>query len=229
MAVTPNTDEAFLREVDEELRREQVVDVWKNYGRWIIAAIVLALVVFASVLGWRYWNHREAETQAVKLQSAYDALGAGKVSDAKAPLADLDASGAPGYRAAAKMIEGNQLLQAGKTKEALAKYNEVASDTAVGKPLRDLALIRQTSIEFDTLAPQTIVDRLSPLATKGAAWLGSAGEMVALADLRLNKPEAARAMFKTIAEDENVPDSIRQRAVQGVDTVDVGTNDQKDK
>ena len=53
--------------------------------------------------------------------------------------------------------------------------------------------------------------------------------MVAMAYLRLNKPNDARAMFKTIAETETVPDSIRQRAVQGVDAVDVGAADQKGK
>jgi len=229
LAVTPNTDEAFLREVDEELRRDQMVGVWTQYGRWIVGAIVLALAIFAAVLGWRYWNNRTAEAQAVKLQSAFDALAAGDATKAKAPLAELDGASAPGYRAIAQMTEANQLANSGKTKDAAAKFAAVAADTGVGKPLRDYALIRQTNIEFDTLAPQTIIDRMRPLAAKDSAWLGSAGEMIAMAYLRLNKPNEARAMFKTITESENVPDSIRQRAVQGVDAVDVGTTDQKGK
>ena len=31
MAVTPHTDEAFLREVDEELRRDQLTSFWTRY------------------------------------------------------------------------------------------------------------------------------------------------------------------------------------------------------
>ena len=61
MAVTPNTDEAFLREVDEELRRDQIVGVWKNYGRLIVGLIVAALAIFAGALGWRAWSHGAAE------------------------------------------------------------------------------------------------------------------------------------------------------------------------
>jgi hypothetical protein len=229
LAVTPNTDEAFLREVDEELRRDQIVGVWTSHGRLIVGAIVAGLLIFAAVLGWRYWGNRGAEGQAVKLQSAFDALAAGDAAKAKTPLAELDNAGAPGFRAIAQMTEANELAKAGKAKDAAAKFAAVAADTAVGKPLRDFALVRQTNIEFDTLAPQTVIDRMKPLATKDSAWLGSAGEMIAMAYLRLNKPDQARAMFKTITESENVPDSIRQRAVQGVDAVDVGTTDQKGK
>jgi hypothetical protein len=229
LAVTPKTDEAFLREVDEELRRDQLVGVWTNHGRLILGAILGGLLIFAAVLGWRYWSHSKAEAQAVKLQTALDSIAANKPADAAPALAELEASGVPGYSATARMTEANQLYNNGKVKEAVAKFAAIAGDTALGQPVRDYALIRQTNIEFDALAPQIIIDRLKPLVTKESAWLGSAGEMVAMAYLRLNKPNDARAMFKTIAETETVPDSIRQRAVQGVDAVDVGAADQKGK
>ena len=229
MAVTPHTDEAFLREVDDELRRDQMADVWTRYGRWIIGAVVGGLVLFAALLGWRYWSHSRAEAQAVTLQKAYDAIGANKPAEADAPLAELDRSGGPGYRAVARMLEGNRLLQAGKAKDAAAKFAAVAADDAVGKPLRDLALIRQTTVEFDSLPAQTVVDRLAPLTAKDSSWLGSAGELVAIAYLRMNKPHEARDLFKRIGESEDVPDTIRQRAVQMVDAVDVGETDPKGK
>jgi len=229
LAVTPKTDEAFLREVDEELRRDQLVGVWTKHGRLILAVIVGGLAIFAAVLGWRYWSNGKAEAQAVKLQTAFDSIAANTPAEAAPALAELDASGAPGYSGAARMAEANQLYIGGKTKEAAAKFATIAGDTALGQPVRDYALIRQTNIEFDSLAPQIIVDRLKPLAAKDSAWLGSAGEMIAMAYLKLGKPTEARAMFKTIAETETVPESIRQRAVQGVDAVDVGPADQKDK
>ncbi|MEO5493593.1 MAG: tetratricopeptide repeat protein [Sphingomonas sp.] len=227
--MTPKTDEAFLREVDEELRRDQLVGVWTNHGRLILGLIGGGLLIFAAVLGWRYWSNSKAEGQAVKLQTALDSVAANKAADAAPALAELDTSGVPGYSAAARMTEANQLYAAGKIKEAAAKFAAIAGDTALGQPVRDYALIRQTNIEFDGLAPQIVIDRLKPLVTKDSAWLGSAGEMVAIAYLRLNKPSDARAMFKTIAETETVPETIRQRAVQGMDTVDVGATDQKDK
>lgn len=229
MAVTPKTDEAFLREVDEELRRDQIVGVWKNYGRVIVGLIVAGLAIFAGVLGWRAWSHGAAEKQAIELQQAYDSIASGNAQAAKAPIDKLVGDSAPGYRALAKLLQGNDLLAAGKTKEAAAKYGEVAGDTGVGQPIRDLATIRQTQTEFDALAPQVVIDRLKPLGTSDSAWLGSAGEMIAMADLKLNRTAEARAMFKLIAESDKVPDSIRLRAVQATQALDTGTNVQKGK
>jgi hypothetical protein len=229
LAVTPKTDEAFLREVDEELRRDRLVRFWRNYGRWTIIAIGVALVVFAGALYWMQNRGAAREAEAVKLQDAVDALTANNAAKAQGPIDTLASSSSPGNRGTAKMLQADALLRANDNKGAAAKFAEVANDTAIGKPIRDLALIRQTNAEYDSLAPQAVIDRLQPLTAKDSAWLGSAGEMVALAYLRLNKPQEARAMFKTIAEAEDVPDSIRQRAVQMENVLSQGATDQKGK
>ncbi len=229
MAVTPKTDEAFLREVDEELRRDQIVGVWTNYGRLIIGAIIGGLVIFAAVLGWRAWSHSASEKKAVELQQAYDSIASGNSQAAKAPIDKLAGDSTPGYRALAKLLQANDLLGAGKAKEAAAKFGEVAGDSSVGQPLRDLATVRQTQIEFDSLAPQAVIDRLKPLTTSDSAWLGSAGEMVAMADLKLNRTAEARAMFTLIGNSDKVPESIRTRANQATQALDPGTNVQKGK
>ena len=229
MAVTPKTDETFLREVDEELRRDQMVGVWKQYGRLIVGAVVGGLLLFGAYLGWTAWSRSQAEAEALKLQGAYDAVAAGNAQAAAAPVDDLAANGKPGYQAIARMLQANRLLDAGKAKEAAAKFAEVAADTSLGQPLRDLATIRQTLIEYDALQPQAIIDRLRPLATKDSAWLGSAGEMTAVAYLRLNNATEARKMYKMIAENDNVPQPFRERASQAMATLDGGTNVQKDK
>jgi len=91
---------------------------------------------------------------------------------------------------------------------------------------RDLALIRQTRAEFDTLAPQAVVDRLKPLSTPGHAWFGSAGELTALAYIKMGKDNLAGPIFAQIAKQEGLPPSLRSRAQQmagamGIDTVQV--------
>jgi len=129
-----------------------------------------------------------------------------------------------GYRALALFTQADLLLQKDDLKGAAAKFAAVAGDSSIGQPLRDLALIRQTAAEFDSLKPDVVVSRLRPLAVKGNPWFGSAGELVASAYLQMNKPDLAGPLFGQIARDDTVPDTIRQRAVQiagtmGVDAV----------
>jgi hypothetical protein len=74
------------------------------------------------------------------------------------------------------------------------------------------------------LKPEQVVDRLRGLATKDNPWFGSAGELVGIAYIRMNKRAEAGKLFGEMAATETVPETIRQRAVQlagllGVDAV----------
>ena len=105
------------------------------------------------------------------------------------------------------------------------KFGEVARNEDYAQPFRDLALVRQTAAEFDALQPQVVIDRLRTLAVPGNAYFGSAGEMLAAAYLRTGKRAEAGRLFGQIARGSDVPDSLRQRAVQmagllGVDAID---------
>jgi hypothetical protein len=114
----------------------------------------------------------------------------------------------------AQFTQADVLLQKNDLKGAAAKFAAIAADASLAKPFRDLALIRQTSAEYDTLKPQVVVERLRPLAVPGGPWLGSAGEMVAVAYIRQNQRPQAGTLFGQIARDPGVPETIRQRAVQ---------------
>ncbi|MBB5698481.1 tetratricopeptide repeat protein [Sphingomonas yantingensis] len=231
MALTPENNAVFMREVDEELRRERLTSFWTRYGRWLIVAIVLALVALG---GWFYWQHRQtvkAGEEGVAYAKALEDLGANKPTAAKAALAELAKSDSEGYAAMARFVEGDVALQANDLKGAAAKFAAIAADTRLDQPYRDLALVRQTAAEYDTLPPAKVVERLGGLATKDSPWFGSAGEMVGVAYIRMNKRAEAGRLFGEIAGTESVPQTIRQRAVQlaGVLGVDAVTQDQEKK
>jgi len=221
LAITPQSNEAFLREVDEELRRDQALDFWRRYGRWLIGAVVGGLAIFAGVLYWQSRQEQLAGDQGRQFGALFDSLGTGDNSKTEKPLADLAANGTPGYRASAKFVQADLALQKNDLKAAAAKFAEIAGDGSIGQPFRDLALIRQTSAEYDTLKPQTVITRLAPLAVKDGPWLASAGEMVAIAHLRLGHRAEAGKLFAAIAADKDAPETARQRATQMAGTLGV--------
>lgn len=224
MAVPPVSNEAFLREVDEELRRDQLLTFWQRYGRLAIAAVVGALLLFAGYLFWRNHRHEVAGEEGEQLQTAYDALAAGNAAAAAQPLDTLAKSSNDGHRALALFFQGDLALQRNDLKDAAAKFAAIARDDELSPAFRDLALVRQTSAEYDTLKPQVVIDRLRPIAVPANAYFGSAGELLAAAYLRTgNRAEAGR-LFGEIARTESVPATLRQRAVQmagvlGVDAI----------
>jgi len=214
LASTPPTQEAFLREVDEELRRDELQSLWKRFGRLIVGGIVLVLAAWG---GWLYWQDRETKAAGLEgeqLSQALDDLQSGNPDAALAKLGPLAESKQVGYRASAKMAQAAVAMERNDLAGAAKMFGEVATDTSIPQPWRDLALVRQTAAEFDAVKPEIIVARLRPLAAKGNPWFGSAGEMVAAAYLKMGKAELAGKMFADISKDENVPETIRSRAVQ---------------
>ncbi len=225
MALTPQSNEAFLREVDEELRRDEALKLWKRWGVVLVAVIAAALIALA---GWLWWQSNQeaiAGEQGIKFNEAMDALGNQQPAKAEPILTELAKSGTEGYSALAKFTQADIALQKPDLKAAAKLFAEVAGDSGTAQPLRDLALVRQTMAEYDSLQPQVVIDRLRPMAVKGNAYFGTAGEMTAVAHLRMGRRDLAGRLFGEIARDETVPASIRQRAVQmagvlGVDAVD---------
>lgn len=214
MALPPDTGETFLREVDENLRRDQLSGMARKYGGWVIAAVVLLV---ASAGGWLYWQERQktgAATDSEVLAQVYTDIGAGKLAEVTPRLDALSANGSDAVRATALFTRAAVAIEQNDRPTAIARFNQIAANDDFAQPYRDLALIRATSLEFDTIRPEQVVARMAPLARPGNAWFGSAGELTAMALVKQGKKTEAGRLFAAIAADRQVPDSIRARAVQ---------------
>ncbi len=221
---TVGSDEAFVREVDDAVRASDLTTFWSRYGRWLLGAVVAGLLAFGAYILWQNRQQAAADKQSEEFVAAMDKLQAGDDKGARAALAKLAKADQPGYRAMAQLVDANLEAEKGDLKKAIAAYAKVAADDSLPKPFRDMALIRQTGAEFDTLPPQKVIDRLKPLAIAGEPWFGSAGEMTAMAYIKLGKENLAGPIFAQIAKQQNLPQSQRTRATQmaaalGVDAV----------
>jgi hypothetical protein len=214
LAVPTDSGDTFLREVDENLRRDQLRDLGRKYGGWLIAAVVLFL---AAVGGWLYWQERQraaAAEQSEVLSQIYTDIGSGKMATVPKRLDTLADNGNGAVRATALFTAAAVALEKNDRATATAKYNAIANDDDLAAPYRDLALIRATSLEFDALKPEQVIARMEPLAKPDNPWFGTAGELTAMALLKQGKKSEAGRLFAAIAADREVPSSIRARAVQ---------------
>ena len=224
MALKPADNESFYREVDEELRRDQMKSYWERFGKLFIAGVVLVLAAIGGFIWWQNQQVVKAGERGEQLVAAFEDISARRKAAAVGKLDALAKSGSEGHRAAALLTKADLAIEGGDLKGAAATFKQIADDSSLAQPYRDVALVRMTAIELDTLPPQAVVDRLKGLAVAGNPWFGSAGEMVAISYLRMNKPQQAGALFAAIAKDKKLPDTLRSRATQmagslGVDAV----------
>jgi len=211
LAVTPDTGDAFIREVDDEYRRERTANFVKRYGRYILLALGLGLVAAAGLLYWRSIEDKRANQRGAQLMKA-QSLGAGTASAAE--LAQLERAPEPGYRALARLTEAANRVRVGDNAGATKLYAAIAADKDFAEPFRNLALVNQTRLEFDQLDPSAVVQRLQPLTQPGGPWFGTAGELTAMAYLRQGKSALALPLMEALLSDRQVPSSIQQRIAQ---------------
>jgi hypothetical protein len=214
LAQPPDISETFLREVDENLRRDQLRDFFKAYGNWLIAAVVVFLAASGGYIWWQSHEVQRSQAQVEQLAAIYKDVGAGDTSKAPQQLDDLSKSGSKAVGASARFARAAVALQENDTKTAIGIYKSIAEDSGMAKPYRDVGLIRETALEFDQMQPQDVITRLEPLTKPGEPWFGTAGEMTALAMIKQGRKQEAAQLFATIAKDPAVPQTIRSRAVQ---------------
>lgn len=197
----------IFREIEEDVRRERLAKLWKAYGKYVIALLVLAAI---AVGGWKLWQRHqkaEAEKAATALIAAQRITNPEQAAAAFANIVD----GAPGsYARLARLSEANAMLANGQEKEAIAQYKAIAGNDngAVGA----VARLRAAWAEAGNVPREDLAKLLAPLNEPGSAWREMAEEVLAYADYRANDLKGAAARYSALEKDPQAPDSLRSRA-----------------
>ena len=198
-------------EVDEDVRRDQLKKLWEQYSIYIIAG---ALLIIASVGGWRGYQYVEARKAAeagAAFDKAVELSEANKHTEAEAAFADLAARGPSGYRVLARLRMATEV--ASRDTAAAAKlFDEITADRSVDVAAQDLARIRAAQLLLETTTYPNMKERLEAAAAPGSTFRHTARELLALSAWRANDAAATRRWLDLIANDGETPPSLRSRA-----------------
>jgi hypothetical protein len=200
----------IFREVDEEVRREQLKKLWDRYGNYVVVAAVLLVAAVAAWRAYMWWEARKAAETGAAFEAATALAEAGKRSEAEAAFAKIAADGTAGYRHLARMREAAELAQS-DAKAAITAYDQIAADRAVGPVLQDLAALRAAALLIDTGALEEAQRRLEPLAANDRTFRHTAREFLVLAAWRAGDTAAAKRWFDLIMTDAQTPAATRSR------------------
>lgn len=218
-------DEVVMREIDEAVRKDDAAEFLQKYG----VAIGSVLTVFLLGLGgYLFWNSQvEAglEEESEQLVSIIDYSEAGDFKSVKERTTPLLDSDTPGVRTSARLLQAAAALETGETERAIELYAQIAADEGAPQAMRDFALLREVTTNFDAREPADVIARLAPLAQPDHPLYGSAAELTAIAHLEAGNRAKAGELFAAIAKNEDLPGSLRDRALQmtgqlGVDAVE---------
>lgn len=197
-----------FREVDEEVRKEQLLKLWHRHSRHVIAAALVALAVAGGLFGWSQWRERQLAARA----DAYVAAAA--LAPAEAAVAYEEMAGTDGYGVLARLREASLLAELGRRAEALAAFERISTDSGVPDPYRDLAVILHAQHALGQAEGGDLIGRLEPLTAAEGPWRFPAMELTALAELQAGNTARARTLFLALADDPAAPAGLRGRAAE---------------
>jgi hypothetical protein len=209
--------EAFVsdifREIDEELRRDNLLKLWSRYGRYIIAIAVFALAVAGGIVAWRDHQLSERRAQSARYAAALTLARDGTEADAVKVFAAIAHEGG-GYSILASFEEAALLAKSGDREKAAAAYDRIAAASDFDSNLRGLAVLLSAVQRMPEADPHTTIDRLEPLTASGSPWRPTAIELTALARLQSGDKAGALDLFKSLADDLATPQALRARAAE---------------
>jgi hypothetical protein len=211
-----------FEEVEEQLRSERYTTLFRKGWPYALAVILAVLIGFVGVWSWR--NYQES-LSAKAAQGYARAMAAGQRNDragAERAFLEVSKSGPPAYRALAMMQVAGLRLEAGKTAESVAMFDEAAK-LAPEPIVADAAALKAAYAVFDTASLADLRKRLDPLSEAGRPYAALAREAVAMKQLATGDTAAARTTYSALSLQTGVTDGLRQRAQAMTMLIDSGT------
>jgi hypothetical protein len=197
------SNENFIREIDEELRSDQMRAFWKNFGPWIIALAVLAVVGTAGWEAWQWWSNSNSARSSDQFYTALELTSGTDIAAAQKALAEVEATGTGSYPTLARFREAALLVKEGKTAEATAAYDAIAT-AETNTNIRGLALVLAAYTLVDGGDVAAVNQRVAGLAVAGNPMRNAAREANGLTKYKAGDLNGALADFEAVLADPGV-------------------------
>jgi len=213
----PHDDAAtalLIREVDDDLRQENMQKLWKKYGGLMVGGAVAIVLAVAGVQGWQVYQRNQAQESSQRFVQAVQLLDKGDTAKGVDALQALSVTGNVGYRLLADMKLAQVKIKDGDNAAAIALYDKVAGDSSIDGVYRDLASIKSAYLKLTVGDVAGVEARMAPLAVESNPWRHSAREVLALLALKAGDTAKAQEWLRKVADDVAAPTAIRGRAAE---------------
>ncbi|WP_457813684.1 tetratricopeptide repeat protein [Sinorhizobium meliloti] len=214
-----NQDDSFVREVNDELRSDQMKAVWTRFGGIIIGIAVLIVLGTVGKVGYDYWQEASSSQSGDTFLAALNLARENKSDEALAALTELEKDGYGSYPVLAQLRVATLQAQKGETDSAVAAFSGIGRDTRIPAALRDAARLRAAYLLIDAGTYEQVSSEVEQLAVPQNAMRHSAREALGLSAYKAGDYAKAKSWFQQIVDDAQSPRGIMNRAQMLLDVI----------
>ncbi len=201
----------FIREVDEDYRRERILGF---LSRFQIPLAILVVAIMVGAGAWRFSKDRQtaaAEADNVRYAAAEALATAGKPQEAAKAFDEIGKTGPAGYAHLARLRVA-ALLGASDPEAGGQAYDSIANDESFDPSMRDTARLRGAMLRVDVEKPADFAQRYGRFTSPGFGFHASMNELLALSAMKGGDYKAAGRYVDAILADMVAPPALRNRA-----------------
>ena len=204
----------IFQEVDEDVRRDKAMVLWRKYGIYVIIFCVAIVAGTAGRVGWREYKAARQAEESGRFVEAAKLLKEGNAAGAISSFQTLGADAATGYGVIARFQAAAARIDIDDKAGAVTAFDLIAADDTVDGIFRGLAKLQAVMLLIDDGATVDLNRRIDELLATDSNWRYSGLELQAVLMQRTGDLAGARAAFKALSEDAGAPDGMRNRAAQ---------------
>ena len=202
--------EEFIKEVDEDIKEEKRVKLWKKLIPYVISFSLTIILLTSGFVFWKNYTRNINQTLGDDFTASVDLANEDDTDAALLALDRIVDEGSDGYATIAKMKKASLLIDKGLSDEGLSIYLDLERN-AVDQSFRDIATILYVLNSMDKIAPETLLKKIEPLENS-IVWQSSALELKAFIFLKNNNKKLAKETFQSILNLKTSPSSLSTRA-----------------
>lgn len=208
--INPEYTDAFIQEVDEDVKNDNLKVLWNRYGALIIAFVVIAVTAAVSFDKIKEWKMAQNQHRTESYMAASQ-LNPENPSETMAALQQISQNNQGIFSDFARLQMANILLEQGKTEEGLTALENILQDNQVNSEVRNVALIKLATYRIDTMDRAEFENLLRPLLDGETSWKPMAQDLLAMSAIKSGDMETAKAIYEQVLKIKDLPEGFRTK------------------
>tara|TARA_B100001059_G_scaffold164529_1_gene164040 strand:- start:362 stop:991 length:630 start_codon:yes stop_codon:yes gene_type:complete len=198
----------IFREVDEDIRKERYINLFRKYGVYVIAIIVM---IVGTLAGIQFYSGYQVDKNEI-LFAEYINIIENNSDDTLEKLSDSGETSNLFLNGMNLLKRSDLLVASGQIDQATSLLSESINNNNLNKIHHDVAIYKLLMINIETLSLEEIKSYQNKIISEVDAFYLTE-ELIAIKFLIEGQKEDAIRKFSELSTNNNVPIEIKNRSV----------------
>ncbi len=206
----------ILRQVDEELRQDRLINLWRRYRVYLIGGLILLI---GSVLGYQINKSVNQSFYEEEVEKYIDSSDLVDFTQTIETLGEIENSNQLLISGIAQIKIATLLMENGKIQESKDKLLEIINEDKTDDIITDLAIYFYLMSNLNDIAMDEINIYINSDKLENSSFKFLFKETIAIKNLLSGKFQISKEKFDELINDTNTPRDIVIRATKFLDTI----------